>query len=65
MLVEWISSLYVGDLHWNVINSQLYDLFNQDGQIVSVRVCKDLSNYIYVIMIEVFQINFGLGFVNS
>lgn len=65
MPVEWISSLYVGDLHWNVINSQLYDLFNQVGQIVSVRVCKDLSNFIYVIMIEVFQINFGLGFVNS
>ncbi|KAK1413700.1 hypothetical protein QVD17_35477 [Tagetes erecta] len=28
---------------WNDVDSQLYDLFNQAGQAVSVRVCKDLS----------------------
>lgn len=37
------TSLFVGDLEYNVTDSQLYDLFNQVGQVVSVRVCRDLS----------------------
>ncbi|KAJ9159529.1 hypothetical protein P3X46_025035 [Hevea brasiliensis] len=37
------TSLYVGDLEANVTNSLLYDLFNQVGQVVSVRVCSDLT----------------------
>ncbi|KAL8145195.1 polyadenylate-binding protein 8-like [Apium graveolens] len=37
------TSLFVGDLEQNVTDSQLYDLFNQVGQVVSVRVCRDLS----------------------
>ncbi|TQD91713.1 hypothetical protein C1H46_022704 [Malus baccata] len=34
-------SLYVGDLDPSVNEAQLYDLFNQMGQIVSIRVCRD------------------------
>ncbi|CAL0322472.1 unnamed protein product [Lupinus luteus] len=39
------TSLYVGDLDFNVNDSQLYDLFNHVGQVVSVRVCRDLTTH--------------------
>lgn len=35
------ASLYVGDLEGNVNEAQLYDLFSQVAQIVSIRVCRD------------------------
>lgn len=36
-----LTSLYIGDLEANVSDSQLYDVFNQVGEVVSVRVCRD------------------------
>lgn len=36
-------SLYVGDLDTSVDEGQLYNVFNQVAEVVSVRVCRDQS----------------------